>query len=565
MKQTRLEILLEAYLNRALTEEQRAELERLLLSSSEARQRFWDQARFHSLLSHWGQQEWGRRLAQTPSAEARRWPARMAGLILAVRHRFPWNWGWAAGLAGAACLMLAIALLIHRPPKPISISQELAAVQDFHSESPAGVAVLTRAAFVQWMDPTNAPMNGAALAPGWLRFKLGAIQVEFSSGARVIVEGPAELEIVSARAAFLQSGRLSAFVPPAARGFEVRSPQLALVDYGTEFGMAVPLSGPAEAHVFTGKAEVAETSRKSARHALTEGQAVRVQGNTFQPIPAQPGAFLREEQLAHRERDWETQRYEHWKRAVRAISEDPATLVHYTFEGQPGWQRMLTNHAANAAPATLGNIVGCEWTEGRWPRKGALEFKGRAERVKLEIPGQFAALTYFAWVCVDALPHAYHSLLMTEGEHTGAVHWSLTHAGEVRIGAVPEKTNAPAAWNTLNSLAVTSDQLGHWICLASVVENERLLNYVNGQLVGQSPRPNVPLRLGRAELGNWGATRETPGMEWADRPAWFWNRGLKGRMDEFALLARALSAEEIRRLYEQGRPGSEPVTLAESK
>jgi hypothetical protein len=95
------------------------------------------------------------------------------------------------------------------------------------------------------------------------------------------------------------------------------------------------------------------------------------------------------------------------------------------------------------------------------------------------------------------------------------------------------------------------------------VDGSQLFNYVNGQLVGKGVRRVVPLVLGRVELGNWGATGQTPGMEWAaQKPAWFWNRGFKGRMDEFALLARALSADEIRKLYEQGRPDGEPVALA---
>ena len=565
MNPSRLEILLDAYLNHALTDEQRAELERLLLSSPEARRQFWEHARFHGLLSHWGQHEWGRRLAAAPAPVAEAWVGRLAPWLGRLRQRFQPNWGWAAGAVGAVCLAVAAMLVTHRPAAPEVAPEAVTLAADYHSEAPAGVAVLTRSAFVQWTDATNAPAPGAALTPGWLRFKSGAIQVEFSSGARVIVEGPAELEVVSAKAAFLRSGRLSAFVPPAARGFEVRSPQVALVDYGTEFGMAVPLTGPAEAHVFTGKVEVTEPGDTARRRALTEGQALRVQGSTFEPMAAQPGAFLREDQLAHREQDWEAQRYADWKQAAHGISEDPTTLVHYTFEDQPAWERVLKNQAAHGAVSTLGSIVGCEWTEGRWPGKGALEFKGRTERVKLEIPGQFSALTYFAWVRVDGLPHAFQSLLMTDGEHTGAVHWSLTHTGELRFGIVPEKAGAPAPWHSVNSPVVTPDQIGRWLFLASVVDRSQLFNYVNGQLVGKGSRRVVPMELGRVELGNWGATAQTPGLEWAEgKPAWFWNRGFKGRMDEFALLARALSADEIQKLYERGRPAGDVSILAAS-
>lgn len=565
MNQSRLESLLDDYQNHNLGDEQRAELERLLMSSPEARQQFWERARFHALLSHWGQQEWGRRLATAPKPETASWTGGLRKWFSSVREWSHPGWGWAMGAIGAICLAVAATLVMRDHAIHENAPEQAEFAPDYHSEDPAGVAVLTRSAFVQWLDPTNAPSTGAALAPGWVSFKSGAIQVEFSSGARVIVEGPAELEIVSAKAAFLKSGRLSAFVPPSARGFEVRSPQLALVDFGTEFGMAVPRTGPAEAHVFDGKVEVGGTDGKAARQALTEGQAVRVQGGSVEPIPAQPGAFLREDQLATRELDWEAKRYAQWKQAAHAISADPATLVHYTFEDQPSWQRVVRNQATNAAATTLGSIVGCDWVEGRWRGKGALEFKGRAERVKLEVPGQFKALTCFAWVRVDALPHFQQSLFMTEHEHAGAVHWCLTRTGEVRIASVPWQTNGPAAWHSLNTPSITPDDYGHWVFLASVVDGPRFANYVNGQLVGKGTRRVVPVELGRIELGNWGATGQTPGMEWAAaKPAWFWNRGFKGRMDEFALMARALTPDEIRKLYEQGRLGSEPVMAAES-
>ena len=54
------------------------------------------------------------------------------------------------------------------------------------------------------------------------------------------------------------------------------------------------------------------------------------------------------------------------------------------------------------------------------------------------------------------------------------------------------------------------------------------------------------LRIGPAEIGNWGQPlRRTP---------WFAVRNLNGTIDELAIFNAALSANEIRQLYEQGKP-----------
>ena len=40
-------------------------------------------------------------------------------------------------------------------------------------------------------------------------------------------------------------------------------------------------------------------------------------------------------------------------------------------------------------PGSDGTVVGCQWTEGRWPGKKALEFQQVSDRVRLKMPGEF--------------------------------------------------------------------------------------------------------------------------------------------------------------------------------
>ena len=56
-----------------------------------------------------------------------------------------------------------------------------------------------------------------------LRLKSGAILIEFFSGATVVLEGPADFEIISKKKGHLSNGKLNAHVPPQARGFTIKT------------------------------------------------------------------------------------------------------------------------------------------------------------------------------------------------------------------------------------------------------------------------------------------------------------------------------------------------------
>ena len=50
-----------------------------------------------------------------------------------------------------------------------------------------------------------------------------------------------------------------------------------------------------------------------------------------------------------------------------------------------------------------GAIVGAKRVAGRWPNKGAIEFKRPGDRVRVDIPGEFESLTFACWVKIDSL------------------------------------------------------------------------------------------------------------------------------------------------------------------
>src|SRR4051812_2126702 len=80
----------------------------------------------------------------------------------------------------------------------------------------------------------------------------------------------------------------------------------------------------------------------------------------------------------------------------------------------------------DSGAANTHDIIGCAWAAGRWPGKGALEYRGEGDRVRLRLPDQLPAFTLIAWVRLDEVPKLYSSLVMCERNQVGAVHWALS-------------------------------------------------------------------------------------------------------------------------------------------
>jgi hypothetical protein len=215
--------------------------------------------------------------------------------------------------------------------------------------------------------------------------------------------------------------------------------------------------------------------------------------------------------------------------------------LHFRFEADSVAERVLNNSVAGAPAESHGGIVGCAWGEGRWPGKGALEFHGEGDRVRLTGPESLSQVSMLAWVRVDALPHAMHALASADTEREGALRWELTRTGQLRLRIGRDLGRSRLDWEAVNSEPfVTPDRRSQWVLLATTFDGKTIRHYGNGRPIGAGASFTPPaLHLGAAELGN-SPSRDV--------------RQLVGVMDEFALLSRVLSAEELQKIYEQGQP-----------
>ncbi|MBN2506969.1 MAG: FecR domain-containing protein [Verrucomicrobia bacterium] len=440
-------------------------------------------------------------------------------------------------LALAACLVVAAwgawSLWFKQPASRIGAAS-------------TAVAMLTRVVEAEWTQDTGPIRVGSALEPGWLRLESGLAQVVFYSGTRLVIEGPAALQLVSPRELTCRSGRLLVEVPPPARGFRLKTDQLDVVDLGTAFGIDANNSRT-EVHVFKGEVEL--LPRTAPKRSLGKGQAAVVTKNALPQITvARAQDFASMFEFHQRSLASEAFRYEQWQFASARLNQDPSLVVHLDFRQLSGVDWTLRNAAEGTQAAPDATVVGGQRAEGRWREKQALEFQSVNDRVRLAVPGEFHALTLSAWVSVKGLDRKFHSLFMCDGFEPGTIHWLIRNDGALGLTVFGAE---PGDYQIMASPPVLAiDKFGLWLHLAVVLDGDarELVHYVNGTPVSRHAlRLGPPFRIGAAELGNWNAHS-------GPNPAPVLIRNFSGALDEFELFSRALDDAEVRELHVKGKP-----------
>jgi hypothetical protein len=177
---------------------------------------------------------------------------------------------WLVMLFGAGMVIMVMAMLVvairgvHVTVDGGEVAQTPAvkqAPEPVLPPQPAMVARLLRTVDCQWAQTDKAPALGDDLAEGQrMALKAGLVEIAFQDGAKVLLQGPAEMEVASRYSARLKHGSLTATVEnPLARGFEIHTPGMKFTDLGTEFGVLVREGGLQEVHVFRGKVQAEES------------------------------------------------------------------------------------------------------------------------------------------------------------------------------------------------------------------------------------------------------------------------------------------------------------------
>jgi hypothetical protein len=547
-----LQDLCEAAVEGRLTPQTQERLERIVLESAEARRFYVAYLHQHAALQ-WSTADLTPAPRPAPLDADELAESAPPSVSAPSRTRKRWALKWLGTIAAAMAASLLVVFWLKRPqPGPLEPIARQESPEGAQASEPLDftVAVLAYAPGAEWADAEAAPRTGTPLPPGWLRLKAGYAQLEFYSGATVILEGPADLQLLSRMEAYCERGKLRVTVPPHAQGFAIRTPKVELVDLGTEFGVQVDEGKGTEIQVFQGKVELYDAGSNRGempRDVLSTGQGLLVSepGET-RPVASDPSAFRTARELAAQTEVQMRRRHEQWLADSLSLRKDPSLVAYYSFQAEEAWSRTLLDEAGDREVAHDGAIVGCTWGEGRWPLKQALEFKQVSDRVRVNIPGEFDSITLAAWVRIDGLPNLNNSLLMADGWDPGEVHWQLVSGGMLVLGVQSEPKGK--GWHYDAPDVLTPDYFGRWIQLALVYNKDAALvtHYLNGRpVLVQSIPMDIPLRFGETEIGNWNIStlhNSTP------------VRYFTGAIDELMIFSRALREQEIEGLYTQGQP-----------
>ncbi|MFC1760839.1 LamG-like jellyroll fold domain-containing protein [Planctomycetota bacterium] len=415
----------------------------------------------------------------------------------------------------------------------------------------SGVAVLTRVAGLQDTAATRWRV-GQTIPQGLMAWEKGLLQLEFYGGATVVVEGPARIEILDESGVICHLGRLRVHVPEPARGFAVLAPSFELVDLGTEFGLRVSDNGASEVHVFDGKVELyARQSQRNlaTRRQLKAGDALTVDRNgTSTRFAARDADFVTPSRLNSMTDVRRAAQLRDWRAFRDRLQNDPRVVAYFPFDRHDAQDRLLVGYGTGGTPIE-GAIVGCEWSQGRWPGKTSLQFKRPGDRVRITVPGEFESLTYSTWLRLDGLDRQYNSLLLTDGFGKSGPHWQVSRDGSLVLGLRYTK-NFAHSYSTDSIFNLF--RLGQWLHLATVYDADQacVKHYVNGELATRErlrkSRAGL-LKIGRATIGNW----SNPTIQHRYSSV---VRNLNGCMDELIVFGQALDDQEVRRIYEGGRP-----------
>ena len=351
----------------------------------------------------------------------------------------------------------------------------------------------------------------------------------FKLGAKVIIEGPAHFRLTSIDSLQMLNGNVTVRADTEeARGFVVKSPVAKMTDLGTAFGAAVDREKQTDLHVFQGLVEVCRTGEDGGQPMrLSAGQRIVIRSTGGVEVPslgADSRRFARD--LASTESD-----YRRWRRSSESIRQSPDIVGCYAFEASSDDDRLLSN-AADSGSASARRHPRARWCDGRWPGKRALRFSERGDHVRLNVPGEYRALSLAAWVNVEGLENEFNGLLLSDGwaNRAGQCHWQLTRSGRMDFGVSLSETRDSVY---RSPLLPELDDPGRWLHLAVVYDTAARQNafYADGRQVNVKPLTvDVPLAPGDCEIGNWDSSKHNEG---------FPMRNFQGRIDELLIFRRA--------------------------
>jgi hypothetical protein len=395
--------------------------------------------------------------------------------------------------------------------------------------------------------PQSAKLESQLRVGQSIVLEAGLVELQLNTGPTLLLEGPASFQLAADGSANLASGKL--FIDTKGAELLITTPNVRMLNIGTRYGLNAA-ADRLGVHVFEGSVELEGITDDSLSAQLTEGNAVEIVRRdgrlVSRSIEAQPDAFVQSfGDLAG---------YYRWLVKRDVFANDPDLVCYYSFDEKSTADGRVVNHAASTGsaldlvvPSTTGN-QGPYWVDGRWWQKRAIEFTGDDQPVLLPADPRLAIngdLTVMWWMNAKQIQiREVHIVVVSrgaDGESSAAnfpysfgfssgAYWALHESGNGT-----DHTFCPVA-------LVDHSRWAHVAFVRDAV-NKTYTIYADGKIVTQAPYETNP------DGGDSPEVRTALAQAGTKRTELF-----QGAVDEVMIFRRALSADEVLKIYENGRP-----------
>ena len=157
------------------------------------------------------------------------------------------------------------------------------------------IASISKTENCKWLNSSLPTTVGAELSSGKLSLESGLATIKFTSGAEIVLEAPASIELVDAMHCKILDGTVLAKVPESAHGFTIDTPTASTIDHGTEFLVSYDSkSAQSLVEVLEGEVEVRPADIHESKRLFT-GDSALVNKSTIEdskPVEGMPASDM---------------------------------------------------------------------------------------------------------------------------------------------------------------------------------------------------------------------------------------------------------------------------------
>lgn len=137
------------------------------------------------------------------------------------------------------------------------------------------IASISKTENCKWLNSSLPTSVGSKLTSGKLSLESGLATITFTSGAEIVLEAPASIELVDEMHCKILDGTVLAKVPESAHGFTIDTPTASTIDHGTEFLVSYNAkSEQSLIEVLEGEVEVRPADLADSKRLLTGDSAL---------------------------------------------------------------------------------------------------------------------------------------------------------------------------------------------------------------------------------------------------------------------------------------------------